>query len=174
LDRCVGASAVPVDAIAKVTGQKTFSLDFRARDLPGWPATQSHAFLIHATQADRRFEGIDLASLGSDLQPDRLVLAADLARDGLQVPHPDFYGDVFLVPQGETPRLLGQPVALLIYKDFARYDAAKRKIRFDTSVVRYGAVTGPSHRPTTAPHVTCGSKARRRTHATSSPRSTTP
>ena len=28
-----------------------------------------------------------------------------------------------------------------IYKDFARYDAAKRRIRFDA--VRYGAVTGP-------------------------------
>ena len=38
---------------------------------------------------------------------------------------------MFFVPQGETPRLLGQPVALLIYKDFARYDAAKRKIRLD-------------------------------------------
>ena len=35
--------------------------DFRARDLPGWPSEQSHAFLIHATQADRTFEGIDLS-----------------------------------------------------------------------------------------------------------------
>jgi CO/xanthine dehydrogenase Mo-binding subunit len=136
-----------VDAIAKVTGQKTFSRDFRARDIPGWPAAQSHAFLIHATRADRRFEGVDLSALRPHLQPDRLVLAADLARDRLQVPHPDFYGDVFLVPYGETPRLLGQPVALLIYRDFARYDAAKRKIRFDTSVVRYGVETGPRPPP---------------------------
>jgi len=135
------------DAIAKVTGQKTFARDFRARDMPGWPATQSHAFFIHAKHADRRFEGIELANLGPDLQPDRLVLAADLARDGVQVPHPDFYGDVFLVPHGETPRLLGQPVALLIYKDFARYDAAKRKLRSDEQAVRYGAVTGPKPPP---------------------------
>ena len=142
-----GHARFRLDAIAKVTGQKTFSRDFRARDIPGWPATQSHAFLIHATRADRRFAGIDLAGLEPDLQPDRLVLAADLARDGVRVPQPDFYGDVFLVPQGETPRLLGQPVALLIYKDFARYDAAKRKIRLDDSVVRYGAVTGPKPPP---------------------------
>ena len=39
------------DALAKVTGEKIFSRDFRARDLPGWPSEQSHAFLIHATQA---------------------------------------------------------------------------------------------------------------------------
>jgi CO/xanthine dehydrogenase Mo-binding subunit len=142
-----GQARYRLDAVAKVTGQKTFARDFRARDMPGWPATQSHALLLHATRADRRFEGIDLGTLGPDLQPDRLVLAEDLMRDGLQVPHPDFYGDVFLVPKGETPRLLGQPVALLIYEEFARYDAAKRKLRFDDSVVRYGTVTGPKPPP---------------------------
>jgi len=135
------------DALAKVTGEKTFSRDFRARDLPGWPSEQSHAFLIHATQADRTFEGIDLSVLGNDLQPDRLVTAEDLQRDRVTPHRPSFYGDVFLVPKGETPRLLGQPVALLIYQDFARYDAAKRRLRFNDKVVRYGAVTGPKPPP---------------------------
>ena len=135
------------DALAKVTGEKTFSRDFRARDLPGWPSEQSHAFLIHATQADRTFEGIDLSVLGNDLQPDRLVTAEDLQRDRVAPHRPTFYGDVFLVPKGETPRLLGQPVALLIYRDFARYDAAKRRLRFNSKVVRYGAVTGPKPPP---------------------------
>ncbi|WP_332695498.1 xanthine dehydrogenase family protein molybdopterin-binding subunit [Bosea sp. (in: a-proteobacteria)] len=129
------------DAIAKVTGAKTFARDYRAADLPGWPREQSHAFLIHATKADRAFEGIDLSGLGDALKPDRVVLHEDLVADGIKTPHPDFFGDVFLVPRGETPRLLGQPVALLIYRDFARYDAAKRKIRFDDTVVRYGAQT---------------------------------
>jgi len=139
-----------LDAIAKVTGQKIFSRDFRAIDMPGWPREQSHAFLIHAAKADRIFEGIDLSGLGSDLQPDRLVLAEDLKRDGFVVPdehEPGFYGDRGLVPKGETPRLLGQPVALLIYHDFARYDAAKRKLHFDQDVVRYGAQTGPKPPP---------------------------
>src|SRR5207247_423337 len=63
------------DALAKVTGEKTFSRDFRARDLPGWP------------------------------------------------------------------------VALLIYREFARYDTAKRRLRFNDKVVRYGAVTGPKPPP---------------------------
>lgn len=63
--------------------------------------------------------------------------------DGVSVPHADFFGDWFLVPQGETPRLLGQPVAILIYDDFPRFAAAKRALRFADDVVRYGAETGP-------------------------------
>ena len=102
-----------LDALAKVTGAKTFARDYRAVDLPGWPREQSHAFFIHATKADRSFEGLDLAAFGEDLKPDRLVLHEDLVADGIVTPHPDFFGDVFLVPKGETPRLLGQPVALL-------------------------------------------------------------
>lgn len=134
-----------LDAIAKVTGGKTFARDYRARDLEGWPKEQSHAFLLHATKADRIFEGVDLSPLGDDLKPDRLVLQEDLVADGIAIPVPGFYGDVFLVPKGETPRLLGQPVALLVYRDFARYDAAKRLLRFDDGVVRYGAKAPYSH-----------------------------
>jgi CO/xanthine dehydrogenase Mo-binding subunit len=143
----LGADGRPryrLDAIAKVTGAKTFTRDYRARDLDGWPKDQAHAFLIHATRADRTFEDIDLSALGEDLKPDRLVLHETLVADGLVVPDQDFFGDVFLVPKGETPRLLGQPVALLIYRDFDRYNAAKRRIRFDDSVVRYGRETGPA------------------------------
>lgn len=130
-----------LDAIAKVTGAKTFSRDYRAENLEDWPAEQSHAFMIHATKADRRFEGVDLSVLGKDLQPDRLVLHEDLVVDGIAVPNPDFFGDVFLVPKGETPRLLGQPVALLIYHDFALYDEAKRRLHFEEGAVVYGDKT---------------------------------
>ncbi|MDH6232171.1 CO/xanthine dehydrogenase Mo-binding subunit [Mesorhizobium soli] len=134
-----------LDAIAKVTGQKTFSRDYRASDLPGWPKEQSHAFLIHATKADQVFEGIDLSILGDDLKPDRVLLHEDLVADGIVIPVLGFYGDVFLVPKGQTARLLGQPVALLIYRDFARFDAAKRLVRFNDSVVRYGEKAPYSH-----------------------------
>jgi CO/xanthine dehydrogenase Mo-binding subunit len=137
-----------LDAIAKVTGAKTFSRDYRARDLEGWPQQQAHAFLLHATKADQTYDGIDLSALGEELKPDRLVLHEDLVRDGIAIPVPGFYGDVFLVPKGEVPRLLGQPVALLIYWDFARYDAAKRLLRFDDTIVRYGKkgpYTHPQH-----------------------------
>ncbi|MBY0254309.1 MAG: twin-arginine translocation signal domain-containing protein, partial [Methylobacterium organophilum] len=132
-----------LDAVAKVTGAKTFSRDYRARDLAGWPDGQAHAFLVAATRADRRFTGLDLSRLPASLQPDRIVRHDDLVADGVSVPHADFFGDWFLVPQGETPRLLGQPVAILIYDDFPRFAAAKRALRFADDVVRYGAETGP-------------------------------
>ncbi|PBC04193.1 molybdopterin cofactor-binding domain-containing protein [Mesorhizobium sp. WSM3860] len=134
-----------IDAVAKVTGDKTFTRDFRARDVAGWPQEQSHAFLIRGTRANAPFDGLDLSLLGEDLKPDRLVLGEDLVRDGLVPPEtaaPGFYGDMFLVTKGCTPRLLGQPVALLIYKDFARFDAAKRLVRVAEGVVRWGAVGG--------------------------------
>lgn len=142
-----------MDAVAKVTGDKSFARDFRARDIPGWPDEQSHAFLLYAGRTDRAFEGLDLSRLHADLQPDRVVLAEDLARDGLSPPGgadglpPGFYGDVFLVPKGEAPRLLGQPVALLLYRDFARCDAARRRLRFDTATVRFGAEASPTTPP---------------------------
>ena len=150
-----GKARFRYDAVAKVTGDKTFGRDFRAVDMAGWPREQSHAFMVFGDRADHVFEGIDLSVLGAaadadHLLPDRVVMGADLVRDGVLPPNDadglpnGFYGDVFLVPAGETPRFLGQPVALLIYHDFSRYDAAKRRIRFDTEVVRWGARTGPN------------------------------
>lgn len=102
-----------IDAVAKVTGDKSFSRDYRARDMPGWPIAQSHAFLIRATRVDRAFDGIDLSLLGDLLRPDRLVLGDDLVRDGLAppdgelAPAPGFYGDAFLVARGRGPSCSG-------------------------------------------------------------------
>ena len=139
------------DAISKVTGEKVFARDFRARDLPGWPDAQTHAFFIKATRADAVFEGVDLSVLGPDLQPSRVVLHEDLERDRVLVPQEvmghGFYGYDFLTPRGRTPRMLGHPVALLIYDDFDRFEAAKRLLRFNNEVVRYGAETGPEPPP---------------------------
>jgi hypothetical protein len=45
-----------VDGTAKVTGEKVFARDMRARDMPHWPRQQSHAFVLRVTLADRRYE----------------------------------------------------------------------------------------------------------------------
>ncbi len=135
------------DAIRKVTGQKNFARDYRAKDIPGWPQAQAYAFMLKSTQADRTFEGVDLSLLGDQLQPDRLVLQEDLIKDGLNIPRDtgmgsEFYGDNILVPKGETPPIYGHPVAILIYKDFDRYCAAYRRLQFRDDVVLYGQETG--------------------------------
>src|ERR1700704_4024508 len=139
-----GALKYRIDATSKVTGEKVFARDIRARDMPHWPQQQSHALVLRATLADRSYAGFDLAVLGTDLPPDRVVTAADLVRDGLAFP--DFYGEDMLLPEGKTPAYLGQAVAILIYHDFARFRFAKEKLQFNDAVVRYGAVTGPLRR----------------------------
>ena len=85
-----GSLKYRVDGRAKVTGGKVFARDIRARDMPHWPQQQAHALVLRVTLADRLYAGFDLSMLGADLKPDRVVTAADLARDGLAFP--DFYG----------------------------------------------------------------------------------
>jgi CO/xanthine dehydrogenase Mo-binding subunit len=133
-----------VDGIAKVTGEKVFARDVRARDMPNWPQLQAHALVVRVTKADRIYAGFDLSQLDPDLRPDRVVTAADLERDGLAFP--DFYGVDMLLPEGRTPAYLGQAVAILIYRDFAKFRFAKYKLQFNETVIRYGAVTGPLQR----------------------------
>src|SRR5215475_1364626 len=133
-----------IDATSKVTGEKVFARDVRARDMPHWPQQQSHALVLRVTLADRSYSGFDLSMLGGDLAPDRVVTAADLVRDGLVFP--DFYGEDILLPSGRTPAYLGQAVAILIFHDFTRFRFAKEKLQFDDAVVRYGTVTGPLQR----------------------------
>jgi CO/xanthine dehydrogenase Mo-binding subunit len=130
-----------IDATAKVTGGKVFARDIRARDMPHWPQQQGHALVLRVTTADRRYLGFDLSALGADLAPDRVVTAAELARDGIAFP--DYYGDDMLLPEGQTPAYLGQAVAILIYRDFARFRFAKYKLQFNDAVIRYGELTGP-------------------------------
>ncbi|HAR29167.1 MAG TPA: xanthine dehydrogenase, partial [Bradyrhizobium sp.] len=129
-----------VDGVAKVTGAKLYASDFRAADLPGWPATTSHAILVRANDATHVYAGMDLARLDGPAKPSMIVTAADLDRIGTRVP--EFYtGDLFC-PVGKTPLYLGQPVALLIFEQFDAYDRARLALR-DVGFVKFGDETGP-------------------------------
>jgi CO/xanthine dehydrogenase Mo-binding subunit len=143
-DAATGKIRYRTDATAKVTGEKIFSFDMRARDLPGWPQQQAHAMLLRVTQADRVYAGFDLSILGDTLKPDRIVTAADLARDGIALP--PFYGEDMLLPEGKTPAYLGHAVAFLIWHDFARFRAAKTRLKFRDDLIRWGDKTGPLER----------------------------
>jgi len=135
-----------LDGVAKVTGGKVFARDIRARDMPHWPDTQAHAFIVRATRCDRIFDGIDLSALeDAGLSPDRVVTAQDMARDNIQVP--DYYGPEFFLPEGQTPLYLGYPVAMLIYHDFARFNVARKRVRAAENVVIYGVETALPEKP---------------------------
>src|SRR5262247_3830640 len=133
-----------IDGVAKVTGAKLYASDFRAADLPNWPAKTSHAMLIRAADATHVYEGLDLSRLSGALKPAVVVTAADLARAGMRVP--EFYAGDLLCPVGKTPLYLGQPVALLIFEDFDAFDQARLALR-DAAIVKFGAETGPVKMP---------------------------
>src|SRR6516164_982690 len=129
-----------IDGVAKVTGAKLYASDFRAADLPGWPANTSHAMLIRAADATHVYDGLDLSRLSGALKPAMVVTAADLARTGMRVP--EFYAGDLLCPVGKTPLYLGQPVALLIFEDFDSFDQARLALR-DQAFAKFGKETGP-------------------------------
>src|SRR5437879_1610264 len=129
-----------IDGVAKVTGAKLYASDFRAADLPGWPANTSHAILIRAPDATHVYTGMDLARLTGAMMPSVVVTAADLEKIGTRVP--EFYtGDLFC-PVGKTPLYMGQPVALLIFEQFDAFDQARLAL-WDGTFVKFGEETGP-------------------------------
>jgi CO/xanthine dehydrogenase Mo-binding subunit len=133
-----------IDGVAKVTGTKLYSSDFRAADLPGWPAQTSHALLIRAPDATHVYTGIDLARLTGIRKPSVVVTASDLARAGIRVP--EFYAGDLFCPLGRTPAYLGQPVALLLFEEFDAFDEARLALR-DGTFVQFGEETGPVSLP---------------------------
>src|SRR6516165_10458447 len=83
-----------IDGVAKVTGSKLYAADFRAADLPGWPAKTSHAMLLRTTDATHVYTGLDLSRLTGALKPSVVVTADDFARIGARVPEYYAQGDL--------------------------------------------------------------------------------
>jgi CO/xanthine dehydrogenase Mo-binding subunit len=133
-----------IDGVAKVTGAKLYAADFRAADLPGWPANTSHAILVRAPDATHVYTGMDLARLSGAMKPSVVVTAAELAKIGTRVPQ--FYAGDLLCPLGRTPTYMGQPVALLLFETFDAFDQARLALR-DGTFVTFGEETGPVMMP---------------------------
>ena len=132
-----GKVRVRNDALSKVCGEKVFARDIRSKDMPGWPQQQGHALLLKATKADRIYAGYDLSLLGAELQPNRIVTADDLKKDGIA--WPEAHSPDPLLPPGQVPMFIGHPVAILIWHDFERFRKAKLKLQFNEAAIRYGA-----------------------------------
>ena len=86
-----------IDGVAKVTGAKLYASDFRAADMPGWPATTSHAMLIRAPDATHVYTGIDFARLTGAAKPS-VVVTADRSRAQSGTRVPEFYAGDLLLP----------------------------------------------------------------------------
>src|SRR5947207_6071721 len=75
-----------IDGVAKVTGTKLYASDFRAADLPGWPANTSYAMLLRTADATHVYAGLDLSFLSDAAKPTGVVTAENLERAGTRVP----------------------------------------------------------------------------------------
>ncbi|MBU2959967.1 molybdopterin-dependent oxidoreductase [Citreicella sp. C3M06] len=168
-----GVATQRIEGLAKVTGQKIFARDFRARDMDGWPDREWHAMYLRARTTRQAFLGVDLAPLPPEAQPTRLVLGSDLdpaffdapllfrrdlhvdarltahqAKAGGSFNQPDGLNFDLLVMPGTTPNFLGQAVALLLFDSLAAYRAARRFLAGDDGTVqRYGPGDGPQGTP---------------------------
>ena len=137
-----GMARYRFEGMAKVFGQKIYARDFRVRDMEGWPSTQRMALVLRARYADRPFLSYDLSVLPEDLQPLAAVDAERLAKDDIQNLYPDTSPQGrppgMMVASKQVPVYLGQPLAILIFRDAAAYRAAHRRLEFNPKAVLYG------------------------------------
>ena len=138
-----GKARYRIEGVPKVTGQKIYARDFRAKDIPGWPAQERLALVLRATMVEKLFSGIDLSILPAALQPLRVVTQEDLIADKLTAPSsaqpPQGWDKGLLVAKGARPVYFGQPVAILIFANFDTFRRAKKLLQFNPSVMVYGA-----------------------------------
>jgi CO/xanthine dehydrogenase Mo-binding subunit len=148
------------DGLAKVTGQKIYARDFHSRDMQGWPASEASALVLRSPSAGRTLESIDLSMLPDELSPLRVITAEDLSRDKIVFPRSAEAAQgtsaSLFVAKGFAPEFLGQPVAILLFRDFQTFRQAKRILQFNPSVLRFAdrdpAATPPAtHAPSTEP-----------------------
>ncbi|MEO8531711.1 MAG: molybdopterin cofactor-binding domain-containing protein, partial [Deltaproteobacteria bacterium] len=165
-----GVATQRIDGYAKVTGQKVFARDYFARDMPNWPKTEWHALYVYALTTDHIFMTLDLSSLSARAKPTK-VIYGDTLKQSFRAPTLTFSRDLaidekimeartlnatangsfdqpgdlefdLIIPRGQTPSFLGQPVALLLFDTLAGLRAAQREMRFrDADFQVYGIDT---------------------------------
>jgi CO/xanthine dehydrogenase Mo-binding subunit len=146
-----GKARYRIEGLAKVLGKKIYARDFRARDMEDWPADEVWAMVLRTSVVGRILSGIDLSVLPSDLQPIRTITAADMAKDGLTFPSSDKPAGSAIASLfaaiGTAPQFLGQPVAILLFKNSRTYVCAHRILQFNPSVLKFAGVPPVSEPP---------------------------
>ncbi|GLS91917.1 oxidoreductase [Psychromonas marina] len=127
------------DAIEKVTGNKIYGRDYRAKDIPNWPDIQHYGFILRVNKADKIYEGFDLSGLSDEIKPYKVITEQDLANSGLKLP--PYFGENMLLKKGSTPDYLGHEVAILLFDSFRKFKLAKNFIQFNNDIIQYGKTT---------------------------------
>ncbi|MGF6970994.1 CO/xanthine dehydrogenase Mo-binding subunit [Paraburkholderia sp. WC7.3g] len=137
-----GTARWRIDGLSKVTGSRIFARDFKARDFSGWPKQENWLYALRCNCIDKIVEGYDLRVLPKRIQPVGVVDNDTLKANNIslhQEKDPQTYPDIFLFSQtGQAADCYGQPIALLIFRDFETYRQARKILDFNNEVIRYG------------------------------------
>ena len=111
----------------KVTGSKIYAIDFRARDLPGWPATERRHVVLRANQIDRIHLGFRRQEMQRDLGITGMVTGDDIWKWGCRGAAPFLAPELYL-KAGHAPAYLGQPIAQVTFPSTDHFLAVKSRL----------------------------------------------
>lgn len=134
------------EGVTKATGGKIYAIDFRARDMIGWPAIERRNVILRAPRVDLIYEGLDLKQLQQQYLNFKILTGNDLNMWGCRGAAP-FLSPEFYVSPGQAPSYFGQPLAMLSFKSVDDYLAIKTKIPSLKNYIRYGGQAGKVRLP---------------------------
>jgi CO/xanthine dehydrogenase Mo-binding subunit len=111
----------------KATGGKIYVIDFRAKDMPGWPSIERRGVILRSSRVDLVYKGLDLDQMRQQYMGFKLVTAEDLNRWGCRGAAPFLMPEFYVTP-GTSLAYFGQPLALLSFKSTDDFLAVKSKI----------------------------------------------
>lgn len=121
----------------KVRGQKIFGIDFRAKDLRGWPTTERRSVILRSNTVDKIFNQLNVSDLRKKLGVSGLVTGDDLAAWGCRGGEPFLMPELY-VKSNSLPSYLGQPIALITFPSIAHYLSIKDKLRNLADYLNFG------------------------------------
>ena len=130
----------------KVKGGKVFGIDFRAKDLAGWPKTERQSYILRASSVDQILNSIDSEKLLRDLGAMRIVTGDDIAQWGCRAGAP-FLMPEFYIPSKSSPLYYGQPLGLVMFHSSDEFLYAKNQLLNINSYCIFGKKTAPKKRP---------------------------
>ena len=129
----------------KVTGGKIYGVDFRAKDMAGWPKIERRAVIFRTPISDKIFTRLDKEKIIQEFGVSRIVTGDDLVAWGCNAAAP-FLIPEFYVPSHTAPYYLGQPLALLIFNTTDEFLAVKDRVSTLSSFCDFGAPATPRQR----------------------------
>ena len=135
-----------IEGALKVKGGKVFGIDFRAKDMPGWPKIERQSHILRASSVNQILNSIDGKKLLHDLGAMRLVTGNDIAQWGCKAGAP-FLMPEFYVASKSAPLYYGQPLGLVMFHSVDEYLYAKNKLPDINSYCIFGKKTPSQKRP---------------------------